>query len=251
MLKISTETLRLGVNIDHVATVRNARGGVCPDPLRAALLAEAAGADGITAHLREDRRHITDRDIDALMNGLNVPLNFEMAATKEMQEIALRYVPNAVCIVPEKREERTTEGGLEIAREENKIGDFIAPLREAGCRVSIFIAADQRQIESAARIGAPVIELHTGAYCDANAEGRFEDRDIELLRLQKMSNFANSLGLEVHAGHGLTFDCVKPIAVIPQVMELNIGHFLIGESIFIGLEGAIKKMRNLMNEARS
>ena len=233
MLKISTETLRLGVNIDHVATVRNARGGVCPDPLRAALLAEAAGADGITAHLREDRRHITDRDIDALMNGLNVPLNFEMAATKEMQEIALRYVPNAVCIVPEKREERTTEGGLEIAREENKIGDFIAPLREAGCRVSIFIAADQRQIESAARIGAPVIELHTGAYCDANAEGRFEDRDIELLRLQKMSNFANSLGLEVHAGHGLTFDCVKPIAVIPQVMELNIGHFLIGESIFI------------------
>ena len=251
MLKISTETLRLGVNIDHVATVRNARGGVCPDPLRAALLAEAAGADGITAHLREDRRHITDRDIDALMNGLSVPLNFEMAATKEMQEIALRYVPNAVCIVPEKREERTTEGGLEIAREENKIGDFIAPLREAGCRVSIFIAADQRQIESAARIGAPVIELHTGAYCDANAEGRFEDRDIELLRLQKMSDFANSLGLEVHAGHGLTFDCVKPIAVIPQVMELNIGHFLIGESIFIGLEGAIKKMRNLMNEARS
>ena len=251
MLKISTETLRLGVNIDHVATVRNARGGVCPDPLRAALLAEAAGADGITAHLREDRRHITDRDIDALMNGLNVPLNFEMAATKEMQEIALRYVPNAVCIVPEKREERTTEGGLEIAREENKIGDFIAPLREAGCRVSIFIAADQRQIESAARIGAPVIELHTGAYCDANAEGRFEDRDTELLRLQKMSNFANSLGLEVHAGHGLTFDCVKPIAVIPQVMELNIGHFLIGESVFIGLEGAIKKMRNLMNEARS
>tara|TARA_B100000787_G_scaffold126245_1_gene95466 strand:- start:3075 stop:3830 length:756 start_codon:yes stop_codon:yes gene_type:complete len=251
MLKISTETLRLGVNIDHVATVRNARGGVCPDPLRAALLAEAAGADGITAHLREDRRHITDRDIDALMNGLNVPLNFEMAATKEMQEIALRYVPNAVCIVPEKREERTTEGGLEIAREENKIGDFIAPLREAGCRVSIFIAADQRQIESAARIGAPVIELHTGAYCDANAEGRYEDCDIELLRLQKMSEFANTLGLEVHAGHGLTFDCVKPIAIIPQVMELNIGHFLIGESIFIGLEGAIKKMRNLMNEARS
>ena len=251
MLKISTKTLRLGVNIDHVATVRNARGGVCPDPLRAALLAEAAGADGITAHLREDRRHITDRDIDALMNGLNVPLNFEMAATKEMQEIALRYVPNAVCIVPEKREERTTEGGLEIAREENKIGDFIAPLREAGCRVSIFIAADQRQIESAARIGAPVIELHTGAYCDANAEGRYEDCDIELLRLQKMSEFANTLGLEVHAGHGLTFDCVKPIAIIPQVMELNIGHFLIGESIFIGLEGAIKKMRNLMNEARS
>jgi pyridoxine 5-phosphate synthase len=243
--------LRLGVNIDHVATVRNARGGMYPDPLRAALLAEAAGADGITAHLREDRRHITDTDIEALMNGLSVPLNFEMAATDEMQKIALRHVPHAVCIVPEKREERTTEGGLEVAREENKIGDFIAPLREAGCRVSIFIAADQRQIESAARIGAPVIELHTGAYCDAHAEGRFDERDAELERLREMSVFAASLGLEVHAGHGLTFDCVKPVAAFPEVMELNIGHFLIGESIFIGLDAAIKQMRVMMDEARA
>ena len=251
MVHSSSNSLRLGVNIDHVATVRNARGGRYPDPLRAALLAENAGADGITAHLREDRRHITDKDIESLINGLRVPLNFEMAATKEMQVIALRHVPHAVCIVPEKREERTTEGGLEVAREENKIGDFIAPLREAGCRVSIFIAADERQIESAARIGAPVIELHTGAYCDAHAEGRVVDCEAELERLSEMSKYANELGLEVHAGHGLTFDCVKPIAAFPQLMELNIGHFLIGESIYIGLEAAIKKMRKLMNDARS
>ena len=201
MVHSSSNSLRLGVNIDHVATVRNARGGRYPDPLRAALLAENAGADGITAHLREDRRHITDKDIESLINGLRVPLNFEMAATKEMQDIALRNVPHAVCIVPEKREERTTEGGLEVAREENKIGDFIAPLREAGCRVSIFIAADERQIESAARIGAPVIELHTGAYCDAHAEGRVVDCEAELERLSEMSKYANELGLEVHAGH--------------------------------------------------
>lgn len=243
--------LRLGVNIDHVATVRNARGGAYPDPLRAALLAEEAGADGITAHLREDRRHIGDADIEALMEGLNVPLNFEMAATEEMQQIALRHVPHAVCIVPEKREERTTEGGLEVAREENRIGDFIAPLREAGCRVSIFIAADQRQIESAARIRAPVIELHTGAYCDAHTEGRFDERDAELERLREMSTFAASLGLEVHAGHGLTYDTVQPVAAFPEVKELNIGHFLIGESIFRGLTPAIAEMRRLMDEARA
>ena len=246
MVKSSSNSLRLGVNIDHVATVRNARGGKYPDPLRAALLAETAGADGITAHLREDRRHITDKDIELLIDGLNVPLNFEMAATKEMQEIALRHIPHAVCIVPEKREERTTEGGLEVAREENKIGDFIAPLREAGCRVSIFIAADKRQIESAARIGAPVIELHTGAYCDAHAEGRVEDCKIELKRLSEMSEYANKLGLEVHAGHGLTFDCVKPIAAFPQVMELNIGHFLIGDAIYIGLPSVIKKFQKIL-----
>jgi len=171
------EKLRLGVNIDHVATVRNARGGNTPDPLRAALLAEKAGADGITAHLREDRRHIGDKDIEALVSQLKVPLNFEMAATPEMQAIALRHTPHAVCLVPEKREERTTEGGLEVAREENKLAHFIAPLANAGCRVSIFIAADRRQIEAAARIGAPVVELHTGAYCDAHAEGRLQDRD--------------------------------------------------------------------------
>jgi pyridoxine 5-phosphate synthase len=243
--------LRLGVNIDHVATVRNARGGTYPDPLRAAKLAEEAGADGITAHLREDRRHISDADIDGLMEHLTVPLNLEMAATDEMQAIALRHRPHAVCIVPEKREERTTEGGLEVAQDENRLAQFIAPLREAGCRVSIFIAADARQIEAAHRIGAPVIELHTGAYCDAHAEGRFDDRDAELERLREMAVFADSLGLEVHAGHGLTYDTVQPIAAMPQVMELNIGHFLIGEAIFRGLGPAIAEMRRLMDEARA
>ncbi|MGY3438250.1 MULTISPECIES: pyridoxine 5'-phosphate synthase [unclassified Marinovum] len=242
--------LRLGVNIDHVATVRNARGGAFPDPLRAAKLAEDAGADGITAHLREDRRHISDADIDGLMEVLSVPLNFEMAATDEMQKIALRHKPHAVCIVPEKREERTTEGGLEVAREENKLAHFIAPLRDVGCRVSIFIAADKRQIEAAHRIGAQVIELHTGAYCDAHHEGRFDDRDRELDALREMTGFAHDLGLEVHAGHGLSYETVGPVAGFPQVKELNIGHFLIGEAIFSGLEGAIAEMRRLMNEAR-
>lgn len=242
--------LRLGVNIDHVATVRNARGGAVPDPVRAAKLAEMAGADGITAHLREDRRHITDADIDALVSALTVPLNFEMAATQEMQTIALRHKPHAVCIVPEKREERTTEGGLEVAREENRLAHFIAPLREAGCRVSIFIAADRRQIEAAHRIGAQVIELHTGAYCDAHAEGNFDARDRELDALRDMAAFAHDLGLEVHAGHGLTYDTVQPIAAFPQVAELNIGHYLIGEAIFVGLDAAIREMRRLMEEAR-
>ncbi|MEP2639317.1 pyridoxine 5'-phosphate synthase [Roseobacter sp.] len=245
------EKLRLGVNIDHVATVRNARGGVYPDPLRAARIAQEAGADGITAHLREDRRHISDADIEGLMEVLTVPLNFEMAATEEMQAIALRHKPHAVCIVPEKREERTTEGGLEVAREENKLAHFIAPLRDVGCRVSIFIAADKRQIEAAHRIGAQVIELHTGAYCDAFAEGDMETHARELASLREMSAFAHDLGLEVHAGHGLTYDTVQPIAAFPQVMELNIGHFLIGESIFRGLEPAITEMRRLMDEARS
>ncbi|RYH08341.1 pyridoxine 5'-phosphate synthase [Tropicimonas sp. IMCC6043] len=243
--------LRLGVNIDHVATVRNARGGGVPEPLRAARVAEAAGADGITAHLREDRRHISDADIDALSAELTVPLNLEMAATPEMQAIALRHKPHAVCIVPEKREERTTEGGLEVAQDENRLAHFIAPLRDAGCRVSIFIAADARQIEAAHRIGAAVVELHTGAYCDAHAEGRFADRDAELERLREMSTFAHSLGLEVHAGHGLTYETVKPVAAFPEVMELNIGHYLIGEAIFVGLDASIRRMRALMDEARA
>ncbi|MYM56755.1 pyridoxine 5'-phosphate synthase [Thalassovita mangrovi] len=243
--------LRLGVNIDHVATVRNARGGAYPDPLRAAKIAEEFGADGITAHLREDRRHISDADIDGLMEVLSVPLNFEMAATPEMQAIALRHKPHAVCLVPEKREERTTEGGLEVAREENRLAHFIAPLREAGCRVSIFIAADKKQIDAAAKIGAQVIELHTGAYCDAHAEGRFDDRDAELVALREMAAYAHSLGLEVHAGHGLTYETVKPIAAFPEVMELNIGHFIIGEAIFRGLGPAIQEMRRLMDEARA
>jgi len=243
--------LRLGVNIDHVATVRNARGSAYPDPIRAAKVAEAAGADGITAHLREDRRHISDADIEGLMAALTLPLNFEMAATAEMQAIALRHRPHAVCIVPEKREERTTEGGLEVAREENRLAHFIAPLREAGCRVSIFIAADARQIEAAARIGAEVIELHTGAYCDLHAEGRFDERDAELARLGEMAGYAHSLGLEVHAGHGLTYETVEPVAAFPEVMELNIGHFLIGEAIFRGLDPAIREMRRLMDAARA
>ena len=248
---MTLDRLRLGVNIDHVATVRNARGGAYPDPLRAARAAQEAGADGITAHLREDRRHITDADIEGLQEVLNVPLNFEMAATEEMQAIALRHKPHAVCIVPEKREERTTEGGLEVAREENKLAHFIAPLRDAGCRVSIFIAADQRQIEAAHRIGAQVIELHSGAYCDAHHEGRFEERDRELKALREMSAFAHSLGLEVHVGHGLTYETVQPVAGFPEVMELNIGHFLIGEAIFRGLEPAIVEMRRLMDAARA
>jgi pyridoxine 5-phosphate synthase len=243
--------LRLGVNIDHVATVRNARGGPYPDPLRAARLAEAAGADGITAHLREDRRHITDADIDGLMAALTLPLNLEMAATDEMQAVALRHRPHAVCIVPERREERTTEGGLEVANDENRLAHFIAPLRDAGIRVSIFIAADRRQIEAAHRIGAPVIELHTGAYCEAGLAADAAEEARELARLTDMATFAAGLGLEVHAGHGLTFDNVRPIAALPEVRELNIGHFLIGEAIFTGLEAAIARMRSEMDAARA
>ena len=243
--------LRLGVNIDHVATVRNARGASYPDPVRAAKLAEQAGADGITAHLREDRRHIRDEDVEALMRELRLPLNFEMAATREMQEIALRHVPHAVCIVPERREERTTEGGLEVAMDENRIADFIAPLRDAGCRVSLFIAADARQVESAARIGAQVVELHTGAYCDLLAENRSEEAAYELERLTTMSRLGHQLGLEVHAGHGITYDTVGPISALPEVMELNIGHFLISEAIFSGLDSAIRRMRAMMDQARA
>lgn len=242
--------LRLGVNIDHVATIRNARGTPWPDPMRAARIAEEAGADGITAHLREDRRHISDADIDALMDGLRLPLNLEMAATAEMQTIALRHRPHAVCLVPEKREERTTEGGLDVAGNEDALARYIAPLRDAGSRISLFIGHNPRQIEAAARIGAAVVELHTGAYCDYDTEGRIADRDAELRGLRDGAALAASLGLEVHAGHGLTFETVGPIAAIPEIAELNIGHFLIAESVFIGLGPAIEEMRRRMDEAR-
>ncbi|MDM7463056.1 MAG: pyridoxine 5'-phosphate synthase [Tepidimonas taiwanensis] len=242
--------LRLGVNIDHVATIRNARGTPWPDPVRAAMLAEQAGADGITAHLREDRRHITDADIDALMASLRLPLNLEMAATAEMQTIALRHRPHAICLVPEKREERTTEGGLDVAGNDNALGHYIEPLRAAGSRISLFISHDPAQIRAAARIGAAVVELHTGAYCDYHSEGRLAERDAELAGLREGAALAASLGLEVHAGHGLTFDTVGPIAAIPQMAELNIGHFLIAESVFTGLGEAIREMRRRMDAAR-
>ena len=241
---------RLGVNIDHVATLRNARGGAYPDPLRAALMAEAAGADGITAHLREDRRHIRDADIDALMGALSTPLNFEMAATEEMQAIALRHKPHAVCLVPEKREERTTEGGLDVAADLDRLSDFIAPLAEAGCRVSLFVAADERQLQASAQAGAAVVELHTGVYCDFHAAGNHPAAEEELLRIARSARFAAELGLEVHAGHGLSYETVSPIAALPEVAELNIGHFLIGESVFLGLGPAIAEMRRLMQNAR-
>ncbi len=243
--------LRLGVNIDHVATVRNARGGDNPDPVRAALLAQNAGADGITAHLREDRRHIIDSDIEGMRQVLQAPLNFEMAATEEMQAIALRHKPHAICLVPEKREERTTEGGLDVAGNDNALAEYITPLREAGSRVSMFIAADKAQVEASHRIGAPVIELHAGAYADAWAEGRWDERDAELAKITEMAAYAHDLGLEVHVGHGLTYDSVGPIAALPQVMELNIGHFLIGEALFVGLPAAIAEMRRRMDAARS
>lgn len=242
--------VRLGVNIDHVATLRNARGADYPDPVRAALLAVEAGADGITAHLREDRRHIVDADIDRLVETLKVPLNLEMAATAEMQAIALRYRPHAVCLVPEKREERTTEGGLDVASDMNRLADFIAPLTESGSRVSLFIGHDPRQVEAAVRVGAPVVELHVGRYCDLVAEGAQEAAAMELAGLLSAARRAHDAGLEVHAGHGITYDTVKPFAAAPEIRELNIGHFLISEAVFIGLGPAIAEMRRLMDEAR-
>jgi len=239
--------LRLGVNIDHVATVRNARGGKLPDPLRAARIAEAAGADGITAHLREDRRHIVDGDIEGLMRELKVPLNFEMAATEEMVGIALRHRPHAACIVPEKREERTTEGGLDAAGQHNHLKPMVARLRDAGIRVSLFIEADPRQLEAAVTLGAPVVELHTGRYCELEGGAQ----RTELVRLQKAAALCARLGLECHAGHGLSYADVGPVAAIPEVRELNIGHFLVGEAIFVGLEQAIREMRRVMDAARA
>ncbi|QDC38838.1 pyridoxine 5'-phosphate synthase [Sphingobium fuliginis] len=238
--------LRLGVNIDHVATIRNARGGTHPDAVKAALLAAKAGADGITAHLREDRRHIRDEDIATLMAALTVPLNLEMAATQEMLGIALRHRPHAACIVPEKREERTTEGGLDAAGQIDALGPIVDALGKAGVRVSLFIEPDAAQIEAAMRLGAPVIELHTGRY--AHLEG--SERAEELRRLADAAALAAKNGIEPHAGHGLTFDNVGPVAAIPQVAELNIGHFLIGEAIFGGLESSIREMRRQMDLAR-
>lgn len=243
-------SLRLGVNIDHVATLRNARGAAYPEPLRAALMAEAAGADGITAHLREDRRHIRDSDIAALKAGLGIPLNFEMAPTEEMQAIALATAPHACCLVPEKRQEVTTEGGLDVLADLPRLTEYVGTLNEAGIRVSMFIGHDPAQIEASAQIGAAVIELHTGHYCDLHYAGRFAERDLELEALAAGAAYAHSLGLEVHAGHGLTFETVGPVAAMPEIRELNIGHFLIGEAVFVGLEGAIGQMRALMDAAR-
>ena len=239
--------LRLGVNIDHVATIRNARGIRHPDPVRAAGLAVRAGADGITAHLREDRRHISDEDIAALSDVLSVPLNFEMAATEEMLEIALRHKPHAACLVPEKRQELTTEGGLDVAGQFDRLKPFVDTLGKAGMRVSLFIDPTKEQLDAAKELGAPVTEIHTGAYCELVGEPQRE----ELERIRKAVQYGHSLGIEMHAGHGLAYETVGPIAAMPELMELNIGHFLIGEAIFHGLETSIKEMRRLMDEARA
>jgi len=238
--------LRLGVNIDHVATVRNARGGDNPDPVRAAILAQGAGADGITAHLREDRRHISDDDIERLTKALSIPLNLEMAATDEMLAIALKAKPHAACIVPEKREERTTEGGIDCIGQHNRLKPIVGALIQAGIRVSMFIEPDRKQIDAARALRAPVVELHTGAY--ANATG--EAREKILRHIHNGAEFGADLGLEIHAGHGLTYDNVGPIAAIAHIRELNIGHFLMGEAMFVGLEASIRRMRALMDEAR-
>jgi len=242
--------LRLGVNIDHVATIRNARGGAHPSPVRAAHLAAKAGADGITAHLREDRRHISDEDICRLADEIDLPLNLEMAATEEMLDIALKHQPHACCLVPEKREERTTEGGLDVAAGHAHIAPFVKQLSRAGVRVSLFIDPEPVQIAVAKALGAPVVELHTGAYCEAAAVGDDVGRRRELDKIVEAARMAESQGLEVHAGHGLTFDTVGPVAAVPQVRELNIGHFLVGEAIFIGLEESIRTMRARMDAAR-
>jgi pyridoxine 5-phosphate synthase len=240
-------SIRLGVNIDHVATIRNARGGGHPDPVRAARLSAQAGADGITAHLREDRRHISDDDIQRLSREIDLPLNLEMAATPEMLEIALRHAPHAACIVPEKRQELTTEGGLDVVAGRTHLAPYVARLSEAGMRVSLFVDPDRDQLLAARDLGAPVVELHTGAYCDADGAAR----EGELARIAAAAACAEELGLECHAGHGLAYDTVGPIAAITTIVELNIGHFLVGEAIYGGLDSAIKRMRSLMDKARA
>jgi pyridoxine 5-phosphate synthase len=243
--------IRLGLNVDHVATVRNARGGRHPDPVRAAKLAIEAGADGITAHLREDRRHIIDDDIRRLREEISAPLNFEMAATEEMLGIALDIRPHAACLVPEKRTERTTEGGLEVACAKSVLAPKVSFLAQAGIRVSLFIEPDPRQIEAAAEIKAAVVELHTGAWCEAIARGKVKDADFEFERLRKGARVAHGLGLEVHAGHGLDFESAEAIAAFPEIAELNIGHYMIGEAIFSGLEDVVRKMRAAMERGRA
>jgi pyridoxine 5-phosphate synthase len=243
--------LRLGVNVDHVATIRNARGGSHPDPVRAAQIAIAAGADGITAHLREDRRHIRDDDMARLKAEIAKPLNFEMAATDEMVAIALKTKPHAACLVPERREERTTEGGLDVAGQHNALAPAVARLRDAGVRVSLFIAAEPRQIQAAVSIGAPVIEIHTGAWCDALADKRMSAAEAEWQRIRHGAQLARRLGLEVHAGHGLNFATAEAIAALPEIVELNIGHFLIGEAVSTGLADAVRTMRAAMDRGRT
>ena len=245
---MSGQYLRLGVNIDHVATIRNARGGAHPDPIRAGQIAAKAGADGITAHLREDRRHIKDSDIEKIIDEIDLPLNLEMAATPEMLEIALRYSPNAVCIVPEKREEKTTEGGLNIVGETDFLKRYVERLTEQGIRVSLFIDPDPKQLDAAKLLGVSVVELHTGAYCDAPFGTIKQEKMLRLI--VEAAKIGQDIGLECHAGHGLNFETVFPIAKIPTISELNIGHFLIGEGIFDGLGEAIKRMKTLIDQAR-
>ncbi len=243
--------LRLGVNVDHVATIRNARGGRHPDPVHAAKIAIEAGADGITAHLREDRRHIRDGDMARLKAEIIKPLNFEMAATDEMVRIAVQTAPHAACLVPERREERTTEGGLDVVGQHNSLVPAVARLRQAGIRVSLFIAAEPRQIEAAVSVGAPVIEIHTGAWCDALACEQMEAAEAEWLRIREGAKLARQAGLEVHAGHGLNFETAEAIAALPEIAELNIGHFLVGEAVFAGLAGAVREMRAAMDRGRA
>ena len=245
-----TPPLRLGVNIDHVATIRNARGGDHPDPVRAAQIVSSVGGDGITAHLREDRRHIRDADLRRIQEATDLPLNLEMAATEEMLQTALRHAPHAACIVPEKREERTTEGGLDAAGLHNTLTPIVGKLRDAGIRVSLFIEANERQLDAALRLGVPVVEFHTGEYAHAHLDGDSERMARELKRVADMAALAAKNGIESHAGHGLTYENVQPIAAIPQLAELNIGHYLVGEAVFVGLEHAVRHMRELMDEAR-
>ena len=243
--------MRLGVNIDHVATIRNVRGSSYPDPVEAAMVAYNAGADGITAHLREDRRHILEADIGNIARKVDLPLNFEMAATVEMREIALRHQPNAVCLVPENRLELTTEGGLDVMKNDSFLRDYIAPLKGAGCKISIFLAADKEQIDAALNVGATTVEFHTGSYCEFHHNNDIHGKSIEFEKLKALSKYAFSKGLEVHAGHGLTLETVAQISSIKEIKELNIGHSIISDSIFVGLELAIKNILKQMDEGRS